>query len=150
MKMLLVVAAMAACAGTALAAESYTSSGAFRSKSINMPIQTAIAFRGKSLLDKSDVIVVAVTNAKMHADAMAQYYDRRRAVDRRINDSDTPGRLLRVQAGRQLPGLLVLLRLGQRVRVLRREHGDRLDDQARERPARRFAQGHRHRSATST
>ena len=90
MKMLLVVAAMAACAGTALAAESYTSSGAFRSKSINMPIQTAIAFRGKSLLDKSDVIVVAVTNAKMHADAMAQYYDRRRAVDRRINDSDTP------------------------------------------------------------
>ena len=55
-----------------------------------MPVQTAIAFRGKSLIDKSDVIVVAVTNAKMHADVIAQYYDRRRAVDQRINDSDTP------------------------------------------------------------
>jgi hypothetical protein len=90
MQMLLVVAAMAALAGPALAAEPYTSSGAFRSKTINMPVQTAIAFRGKSLLDKSDVIVVAVTNAKMHADVIARYYDRRRAVDRRINDNDTP------------------------------------------------------------
>ena len=64
--------------------------GNFTSRNFNMPVQTAIAFRGKSLIDKNDVIVVAVTNAKMHADVIAQYYDRRRAVDRRINDSDTP------------------------------------------------------------
>ena len=49
-----------------------------------------MAFRGKSLIDKSDVIVVAVTNAKMHPDVLARYYDRRRAVDKRINDNDTP------------------------------------------------------------
>jgi hypothetical protein len=49
-----------------------------------------MAFRGASLLDQSEVIVVAVTNAQMYVDAMAMHYDRRRAIERRIKDSDTP------------------------------------------------------------
>jgi hypothetical protein len=90
MKTLLVVAALASWLGPAMAAGTYSSSGSFRSKTIDMPVVSAMAFRGKSLIDKSDVIVVAVTNAKMHVDVLAGYYDRRRAVDKRINDSDTP------------------------------------------------------------
>jgi hypothetical protein len=36
------------------------------------------------------VIVVAITNAQMYVDAMADYFDRRRAIDRRIKDDETP------------------------------------------------------------
>jgi len=90
MKALLMVAALAAWAGPAGAAETSAASGSFTSKTIIMPVNTAMAFRGKSLIDKGDVIVVAVTNAKMHPDNLALYYDRRRAVEQRINDNDTP------------------------------------------------------------
>jgi len=90
MKAMLMAAAVAAgLAGEAFAADDSSASGAFRSHTINMPVRTAMAFRGASLLDKSDVIVLVITNAKMHQDAMAGYYDRRRAVDRRIKDSET-------------------------------------------------------------
>ena len=44
----------------------------------------------ESLIDKSDVIVVAVTNAQMVQDALDDYYDRRRAIEQRIKDKDTP------------------------------------------------------------
>ena len=90
MKTLSVVAALAALLDPAMAAGADTFSGSFRSKTLTMPVETAIAFRGKSLIDKNDVIVVAVTNAEMQADTIAEFYDRRRAVDKRINDSDTP------------------------------------------------------------
>jgi hypothetical protein len=90
MRTLLIVAALAAWVGPAVAAETSSASGSFRSQTIVMPINTALAFRGKSLIDKSDVIVVAITNAKMHPDALADYYDRRRAIERRIKDNDTP------------------------------------------------------------
>ena len=90
MRTLLIVAALAAWVGPAVAAETSSASGSFTSKTIIMPVNTAMAFRGKSLIDKSDVIVVAVTNAKMHPDNLALYYDRRRAVEQRIKDNDTP------------------------------------------------------------
>lgn len=90
MRMLLLVAALAAWVGPAVAAETSSASGSFTSKTIVMPVNTAMAFRGKSAIDKSDVIVVAVTNAKMHPDALADYYDRRRAIEQRIKDKDTP------------------------------------------------------------
>lgn len=90
MRTLLIVAALAAWVGPAVAAETSSASGSFTSRTIIMPVNTAMAFRGKSLIDKSDVIVVAVTNAKMHPDNLALYYDRRRAVEQRIKDNDTP------------------------------------------------------------
>lgn len=89
MRMLLIVA-LAAYVGPAVAAETSSASGSFTSKTVVMPVNTAMAFRGKSVMDKSDVIVVAVTNAKMDQNALADYYDRRRAIDQRIKDRDTP------------------------------------------------------------
>ena len=64
-------------------------SGSFKNQNVGMQIKSALACPGTSLLDQSDVIVVAVTSAEMDADALAAYYDRRRAVDQRIKDNTT-------------------------------------------------------------
>ena len=82
MKTLLLAAALAAWVGSVAAAD--TASGSFKNQNLGMQIKSALAFPGKSLLDKDDVIVVAVTSAEMDADALAAYYDRRRAVDQRV------------------------------------------------------------------
>ncbi|MFO1323141.1 MAG: hypothetical protein U1F15_03660 [Burkholderiales bacterium] len=85
MKTLLLAAALVAWVGSAAAAD--TASGTFTNKDVALPIKSALAFPGKSLIDRSDVIVVAVTNADMDADLLAAYHDRRRAVDQRIKDN---------------------------------------------------------------
>jgi len=64
-------------------------SGTFTSHDITLRVKSAMAFRGESALDKSAVTVVAVTNAKIDTAALADYYDRRRAFERRIKDGDT-------------------------------------------------------------
>ena len=87
MKTLLLAAALAAWVGSVAAAD--TASGSFKNQDLGMQIKSALAFPGKSLVDKEDVIVVAVTSAEMDADALAAYYDRRRAVDQRVKDNDT-------------------------------------------------------------
>ena len=87
MKALLLGAALSAWAGSAAAAD--TASGSFKNQDVGMHIKSALAFPGRSLLDKGDVIVVAVTSAEMDADALAAYYDRRRAVDQRVKDGNT-------------------------------------------------------------
>ncbi len=89
MKTLLLAVALAAWVGSAVAAD--TASGSFKNQNVGIQIKSALAFPGKSLLDRDEsVIVVAVTGADMDADALAAYYDRRRAVDQRIKDSDNP------------------------------------------------------------
>ena len=65
MKTLLIVAALAAWVGPAVATETSSASGSFTSQTIIMPVNTALGFRGKSLIDKSDVIVVAVDVASL-------------------------------------------------------------------------------------
>jgi hypothetical protein len=65
-----------------------TASGTFRSQGMLMEVKSAIAFRSKSTFDKQDAIVVAITNARM-TDAIADYYDRRRALDKRLVDERT-------------------------------------------------------------
>ena len=87
MKTLLLVAVLAAWIGSAAAAD--TAAGSFKSQGLEMEIKSALAFRGKSILDKSDVIVVAVTLAEMDRDALYAYYDRRRAIEQRVKDNDT-------------------------------------------------------------
>jgi hypothetical protein len=87
MKALLLAAGLSAWVGSAAAAD--TASGSFKNQNVGMDIKSALAFPGKSLLDKGDVIVVAVTSAEMDADALAAYYDRRRAVDQRVKDGNT-------------------------------------------------------------
>jgi hypothetical protein len=87
MKTLLLAAALAAWVGSAAAVD--TASGSFKNQNLEMQIKSALAFPGKSLIDDSAVIVVAVTSAEMDSDALAAYYDRRRAVDQRIKDNNT-------------------------------------------------------------
>ena len=63
--------------------------GTFKSQAITLEVRSAIAFKGKSYLGPDDVLIVAVTNARVHGDALADYYDRKRAVEKRIKDDDT-------------------------------------------------------------
>lgn len=87
MKTLLLVVALALGIGPAAAAEK--ASGTFKSHGLGMTIRSALAFPGTSVLDKAPVIVVAVTSGEMDTDALAAYYDRRRAIERRVQDNDT-------------------------------------------------------------
>ena len=90
MKTMLFVAALATCAGTAFAAEVAPSAdGSFTSRGFTMPVSTAMAFLGKSILDKTDVIVVAITNGDIRVDWFANFFDRRRAIERRMKDKET-------------------------------------------------------------
>ncbi len=87
MNTLLLAAVLSAWVGSAEATD--TASGSFKNQNLTMQIKSALAFPGKSMLDRSDVIVVAVTSADMNSDALALYYDRRRAIDQRVKDSNT-------------------------------------------------------------
>lgn len=90
MKAILIVASLAACAVSAFAAEVVPSAdGSFTSRTFTMPVSTAMAFRGKSILDKTDVIVVAITNGDIRVDWFANFFDRRRAIERRMKDKET-------------------------------------------------------------
>ena len=88
-------ASVALAAGPAAAAgpattEAETAHGTFKSHAITLEVRSAIAFHGKSSLGgPDDVVIVAATNAKVHGGALADYYDRRRAAEKRIKDDET-------------------------------------------------------------
>jgi hypothetical protein len=63
--------------------------GTFASKALRLEVKSAIAFRGRSFLGSDQALIVAVSNARMHGEALADYYDRRRAVEKRIRDDET-------------------------------------------------------------
>ena len=89
MKTILIVAALAISVESAFAADvAPVASGPFKSHGLTMHVKSAMAFRGTSVLDKSDTIIVAITSAEMDTDALAAYSDRRRAIDRRVKDDD--------------------------------------------------------------
>ncbi len=84
------IVALSSAALLAVAADAPESAaGAFRAQSITMNAKSAIAFRGQSFVDKSDAILVAVSNAQLNADALVDYVDRRRVLEKRIKDADT-------------------------------------------------------------
>lgn len=90
MRSMLFAAAFASCAASALAANVAPSAdGSFKSQNFEMPVSTAMAFRGKSVIDKTDVIVVALTNGDIRVDWFATFLDRRRAIERRLKDRET-------------------------------------------------------------
>jgi hypothetical protein len=90
MKRILIVATLAACALPAFAATVAPSAdGSFTSRNFTMPVSTAMAFRGKSMLDKTDVIIVAISNGDFRVDWFANFFDRRRAIERRMKDKET-------------------------------------------------------------
>jgi hypothetical protein len=73
----------------AAAADPITGDGEFTSKGFTMPVSSAIAFRGKSVLDQSDVIVVAISNGSFRDEWIATFHDRKRAIEQRFKDRDT-------------------------------------------------------------
>jgi hypothetical protein len=83
--------AAALLAGAALpAAHAATGDGVFESRGFSMPVASALAFRGKSTIDKADVIVVAISNGDFRTDWFANFHDRKRAVENRFKEPDTP------------------------------------------------------------
>jgi hypothetical protein len=68
-----------------------TAKGTFKSRSITLDVRSAVAFHGAGLLDKDtkDALIVAVSNAKIAAGVVDAYYDRRRAIDKRLKDDET-------------------------------------------------------------
>ena len=77
-------------AAPALAADAPGSAkGNFKGKAVTLEVKSAIAYRGKSFLGSGDALIVVVTNARVHPDALAEYYDRRRVVEKRIRDEET-------------------------------------------------------------
>jgi len=87
MRLALAFALAAAIATPAVAADVAT--GTFASNNLSMHIKGAMAFRGTSVFDKTEVIVVPITSAEIDPVLLAEYYDRRRAFERRIKDSNT-------------------------------------------------------------
>ena len=79
----------AAVVGSCAVSAEETARGTFASQAIKLDVRSAIAFHGHSFLGPDAALIVAVTNARVHADALADYYDRRRAVEKRIRDDET-------------------------------------------------------------
>ncbi len=78
-----------ALAASAFAQEPATK-GVFKSKSVEMPVTSAVAFHGKDLFSpEREALIVAVSNAKFVPSALEAYQDRKRAIDRRFKDDET-------------------------------------------------------------
>ncbi len=78
--LLLVVAAAPALGATA--------TGMFQSQNISLEVNSGVAFRAKSAQDKSDVLIVAVSNVVLNPRAIADYIDRRRLIEARIRNPE--------------------------------------------------------------
>ncbi|MFO1302573.1 MAG: hypothetical protein U1F54_02515 [Burkholderiales bacterium] len=81
--MLAVIVASTAFVRPALAAEPVTGSGEFTNRGFTMPVVSSLAYRGKSLLDKDDVIVVVISNGYLDQKWTGGYYDRTRMIEKR-------------------------------------------------------------------
>lgn len=68
-----------------------TAKGTFKSKAVSLEIASAVAFRGEGLLDKDrkDMLLVVVSNVHIVSAVVGNYYDRRRAIDKRMKDDQT-------------------------------------------------------------
>lgn len=73
-----------------VSADDATAKGVFKSGSVEMPVTSAFAFRGKDLLSSErPALIVAISHAKFAAPVVAVYTDRKRAIDRRFKDDET-------------------------------------------------------------
>ena len=87
--LLLASVALAMTAAHAAGPATDTATGRFTSQGTTLDIRSAIAFRGKSFLGGDDALIVAATNARINAELLADFGDRRRAMEKRIKDRDT-------------------------------------------------------------
>jgi hypothetical protein len=74
---------------SAIAADAETASGEFKSQTITLDANSAVAFRGKSFNNQGDALIVAVTNARVKSAAIGDYVDRRRVIESRVKDRNT-------------------------------------------------------------
>ena len=66
-------------------------SGTFSSKGAKFEIAGGVAFTGKSNFDgQTPVILVAITNTTLNIEAIADFVDRKRAIEHLIKDDETP------------------------------------------------------------
>ena len=66
-------------------------SGRFSSKDAAFEIAGGVAFTGTSSLDRqAPVILVAISNTKLNVDAVADFVDRKRAIEHLVKDDETP------------------------------------------------------------
>ena len=73
----------------ARAADPVTGDGEFTSRGFTMPVASSVAFRGKSLLDKQDVIIVAISNGHFESSWMQLFHDRSRLIGKRFASQET-------------------------------------------------------------
>jgi len=65
--------------------------GTFASKGITFKVAGAVAFPGTSHMDRTTpVILVAISNTGLNTDAVADFVDRKRAIEKLIKDDETP------------------------------------------------------------
>src|SRR5262245_55584990 len=67
-----------------------TATGGFESQEVSFNVQSAIAFVGPSVRDNmQQMLIVVISNAWIDPDGIADFLDRRRAVDRLLKDGET-------------------------------------------------------------
>ena len=91
MKTVLAATLLVTLVAGAASAQTATLKGRFTSKNVTFDIAGGIAFIGKSSLDsETPVILVAVTNTGLNTDEVANFVDRKRALERLVKDDETP------------------------------------------------------------
>jgi hypothetical protein len=90
MKIVSIVLAAVVVAGHALAQTAAPVKGTFSSRGAAFEIAGGIAFNGKSSLDPATaVIVVAIANVPLNAQGLADFIDRKRAIEKLVKDDET-------------------------------------------------------------
>ncbi len=65
--------------------------GRFASKDVSFEISGAVAFTGRSAFDRDlTVIILAITNTGLNTAEVANFVDRKRALERLVKDDETP------------------------------------------------------------
>lgn len=64
--------------------------GTFSSKGVAFKAAGGVAFRGPSSLSGETVLIVALSNTGLNAEAIADFVDRKRAIEKLIKDDETP------------------------------------------------------------
>lgn len=83
--------AVAALGVQALAQSGTPLKGSFSSKGSKFQVGGGVAFTGKSSLDgETPVILVVITNTGLNVDAVADFVDRKRAIEHLVKDDETP------------------------------------------------------------
>jgi hypothetical protein len=74
-----------------LSAQAPEIKGTFISKDSKFDVAGGVAFNDRSSLDReTPVILVAISNTRLNVDAIADFVDRRRAIEQLVKDDETP------------------------------------------------------------